>query len=554
MKTDLVAPIHSISHRMSFSWLVPVCYLLVSLGVFFRRQLSTGRVFGDRTDGLIEVTHLEHWNNVVSGWSWWNRTFYFYPSYDTIGYNDSYLAFGLIHAVFRQLGIGPFLASDLTDVLTKSLGFLFFYAAGKIVFQTGTNVTSACAAIFTLWSTSYANAYHQQLFSVSYEPIVFLAVFLFVRAAGAPGWRPYGCGAVLALLIGVWAMTAFYTLWFSAYFSFFLMLTSLVIYGRQSLVSVAGFIRVGWRHLMFYIGAQAVCLLPFWRVYHYTSQQTGGHSFDEVRTFLPSFLGILDTGAGSPTYLLTLGRLAHRWPQLLPNGEQVMGVCILTFCAFVALSIRSSTRHGCKNSVCLVATAVLVSWLCTIQIDGHTVWGLFYDWFPAAKAVRVISRYELFLSFPITLVIMLCVTELLRKTPSAKMRLSCVALLSVLVAEQYNTSYPVGLSVSGQDKWLAGIPAPPSECQSFYAVGSRKNEVLVSPGVDRSYGNNVDAMFLAEMIHLPTLNGMDSFTPRGWNLVGYRDADYTQRVLAFIRENRLSHVCALNLANNRWAQ
>ena len=45
----------------------------------------------------------------------WDRTAYFHPVPATLGYNDGYLAFGLLLAGFRALGADPFLAGELTN-------------------------------------------------------------------------------------------------------------------------------------------------------------------------------------------------------------------------------------------------------------------------------------------------------------------------------------------------------------------------------------------------------------------------------------------------------
>jgi len=53
------------SHR---DLIVALLLGVISTLIFFRVQITTnfGIVFGDRSDGMIEIAHLEHWTNVFS--------------------------------------------------------------------------------------------------------------------------------------------------------------------------------------------------------------------------------------------------------------------------------------------------------------------------------------------------------------------------------------------------------------------------------------------------------------------------------------------------------
>ena len=60
-------------------------------------------------------------------------------------------------------------------------------------------------------------------------------------------------------------------------------------------------------------------------------------------------------------------------------------------------------------------------------------------------------------------------------------------------------------------------------------------------------------MFLASYFSLPTVNGMATFTPAGWDLHSPLAPDYRARVLAYAdRMGTRQGLCALNLKQNRW--
>ena len=70
--------------------LLLIAALVLANLVFFRVPIFNGftRLWGDHFDGGIEATILEHWYNVVRGYSPWSQTEYFYPVSGTLGYND----------------------------------------------------------------------------------------------------------------------------------------------------------------------------------------------------------------------------------------------------------------------------------------------------------------------------------------------------------------------------------------------------------------------------------------------------------------------------------
>ncbi|GLQ66675.1 hypothetical protein GCM10007870_22600 [Gluconobacter kondonii] len=71
-------------------------------------------------------------------------------------------------------------------------------------------------------------------------------------------------------------------------------------------------------------------------------------------------------------------------------------------------------------------------------------------------------------------------------------------------------------------------------------------------GTDGVYGNNVDAMIIAEYFRLPTINGTDSFMPPGWNLNGYRYPDYKNKIDEYINKNNIKNICSLDLYRMVW--
>ena len=71
--------------RREWGWVALVW--LAAMFVAFRGPVLSGfdLGFSDRGDGIIEISLLEHWRNVLTGHSVWNRRIYFHPHPGTLG-------------------------------------------------------------------------------------------------------------------------------------------------------------------------------------------------------------------------------------------------------------------------------------------------------------------------------------------------------------------------------------------------------------------------------------------------------------------------------------
>jgi hypothetical protein len=91
------------------------------------------------------------------------------------------------------------------------------------------------------------------------------------------------------------------------------------------------------------------------------------------------------------------------------------------------------------------------------------------------------------------------------------------------------------------------IPEPPAACRAFFVLRPQP------PRNDAYYSHSVDAMMIAERFNLPTLNGLQTFVPKDWNLFGWSEPDYLDRVLAYARQNAvMDELCSLDIPTRRW--
>jgi hypothetical protein len=524
---------------------------------FFRFQIRNGGrlLNGDRYDGAIETAILEHWHNVLTGHASWSTTHYFFPAPNTLGYNDGYLLFGLVHAALRSwFGLDLFLSSEVVNAVLRAVAFVGFYLAARTLVRAPYVLSLLGAALFTLASNMFLHAYHAQLFAVGLVPVMALLAgaavraFLTDRPSALAGW-----GVLCALLFAAWLLTGYYMAWFFAFFACIAAVVYAASASRDELRAVAALARRQARAIAVVATSAAVFVAPFLWLYLPKARETGMHAYGVGAGYTPTVFDVLDIGSGS---LLWGGVLPAITQRLRPGGglfgEAGTGIPPLLLCAFLVAAIALIVRHraqsrGRPSLAYVVAAATLVTWLLCLRIGPFSAWWFVYHLVPGAQAVRVVARIQIFLMAPMILVVV-CWLASFR---SWRSRLALALLAPLLLLEEMNALPSLGLERPQELARLRAIGAPPAPCQAFF-VSSAREKGLYGKEVDARYSHNVDAMLVAETTHTPTINGFASFSPKGWDLSRPDEPDYRQRIAAYARAHDIRGLCELDLRALQW--
>lgn len=528
--------------------------LILVDAAFFRIQIGDGfsRVFGEPgADGIIEDALVEHWNNVIRGLSSWSEPDYFLPYRNTLGYNDGYFLYGMIGSVFRTIGFDPFLSSELVNVTIKTIGFIAFFAASRRMLKLSFGWSIFAAALFSLSHSSFLQAGHAQLLTVSFVPLLALLIWeslSHLRDADQRKLIAYGTAS--GALFAAWAFTAFYMAWFFVYMLVFFSIMMFLI-DRASFLDTIRFAMRERKAALAVIGAvTAIVLAPFLFIYLSIGHVTGMHRFHEVRAYLLGPTDIFNVGTGNLLFGSLYAKTMHLlYPApYLYRSEATTGftpiILILLVCAFVWLA-RGRERSSRPALLVAMALATIVTWIFCFHIRQITGWHPIYVLFPGAKGVRVISRYQTFLMAPVVALVVCYLAHLSRRTAKPVV----LAISALLLAGEIDLSTP-GMFDRKAEIAQTTVDAPPAECRSFFvtAMPDQVSDSLLLA----FYPHNVRAMMIAELDHIPTINGYATFRVPDWDF-GYPDRmDYTERVAAYAERHSLVGLCRLNLATKRW--
>ncbi len=515
---------------------------------------SFSTLLGERFDGFIELSILEHWYNVVRGLEQWSTTGYFYPHKDGLGYNDGFFLFGLVFAGFRALGVDPFLSSELVNVAMRIVAFASMEALLRRRVAGGGWALFG-AALFTIACNTSMRANHPQLLTVGLVPLFALLVWEAARAfARADRTAAVLLGCSAALLVGAWLLTAYYMAWFTVFYAAVYGAGACVTRPRQSL-AVLRSLRLGdGLVLAAPVLVLAIAVTPFLAAYLPKARETGMHPWQVTVPYLTDVLDPLFIGDDN---LIWSG--VNRWLRstLRPGepaySEHTTGFTPLLLLLFLYGSVKLWTWRGAAvRPLRLAVAASLAVWCLTLRVGDDSAWSYVHEWVPGARGLRIVVRYQLWLTAPVAIVATYTLSRIGRGWRTPGLRVLVAVGAGLLLLEQLVTAAPAALDRTTEIAWLRAIPPPPAACRAFFVSHARPG-VWQAPEVNALYSHNVDAMLLSEWFVLPTINGYSTFNPRDWDFAEPDRPDYRSRVSAYAAAHRVDGLCGLDLVTDTWA-
>ena len=530
--------------------------LTACLLIIYRYELANGfrLIPGDSHDSIIQAAILEHWHNVLLGRANWTDAGYFYPHKWTIAQTDAYFLIGLAYFPFRLLGFDPFLSAELTGLFIKPIGFIGAYILARKALKASFWWCLLAAVLFTLSNGMTSHSYRLQLSSVAFAPLLGWLVWETVDALLAGKAAKFRLlGALSGLLFGALCLTCLYIAWFFAFFTVFLLLALGLIHFRGQAAAPRSKPPRMYGSLVLVMGITLLALAPSVYMFLSKSQEVGVRSYHDALAFTVPVSEILQTGSNN----LSSGRLynsllSYLAPGYKPGNEySTTGFSIPLFILFVlgcALVLRTRRLQQEDSVLAAAVIATISTWLLVLNFWGWSGWYLVFSVFPGAKALRAVATYQIFLALP---VVIIAVRWLSRQGTRP---LISILLAGLLIACELNQPY-LRLNRNLELR-RASVTTPPAGCRVFYVSGwSGQEGIGESPyRMDDLYAHNVTAIFIAQELRIPTINGFASFNPPDWNFGFPNHPDYDQRVRAYAQQHEIKGLCKLDLNTKRWQE
>jgi len=517
---------------------------------------------GDITayDNTIQSSILEHWFNFFKGNTNWLDAGYFFPYSRTIAQTDGYFLAGVIYTPIRLLGFDSYLATEFVGLTLKVIGFFGTLILSQKLFKINLNYSLLISTLFTLNNAMTAHGYRIQLATVAFVPWLFLIHYETIKSYFEMNWSRFiKYGSFGSVFFGLWCITCFYMAWFYAFYLLILTFILILLY-RKKLSQFKNVYKASFKPVLVVSFFTIVSLVPFIYAYYPKSLETGTRVYEKISFTTLTPENLFQLGESNKFYTPIFNQLI----KLISPNYQVdnweyynMGISFIIFVLALLALIKYGSQKSKSLEISLLVAftlSAIFGMLSIIRIFGESPWQIIFEVIPGAKALSVTSTFMLLLSLPLYIASVYLISKL-----KIKMFI-LIPLVLVLIASEINDPL---LKVVRQEQIAMNVKVsnPPVECEVFYVGGWENQEKYygVWEWINNQYAHNVSAMMIAQMVNIPTINGMASFIPKDYDLVGPNGTafspnsqEYADKVQRYIEKYKIENICKLNLNDKKW--
>jgi hypothetical protein len=481
---------------------IPIALLLLGLSLLhypFLRGPGT-QIPGDSADAAFLHYVLEYEFQWLHGGfvhqSLWDAPF-FYPHANSLAYSEVLLGVLPFYGIWRLIGLDPAHSYQLWFVSLSVVNFVVLYEFLRKVMELR-RLPSALGAYFFAFASPRVNQLHASHAQLWAEFYVVLAMWFLIRFLQLRTGEPCGKAVLWLSLasaaIALQLISGFYFGWFTCFALLVALVLSLVHSGQRA----ALFARVR-RFWPAAIAATIVFIAiagPSFAHYRAAAQELNVQASGGSNLIMPTLGSWIYAGDNNLLYswirhFPRIARVAASWERANAVG---VGAGILVLAG--AFLLR---RHPVFRPVLLVSIMVLA--VSFTLPGGLTLWHYIYRFVPGAPAVRVVSRWGVFLLFPFSIALAGC----LDRTYGSR-GWSLVALLgAVVVLEQFNVVHHYDFQAF-QRRVLTYARQVKPECDAFLVSGVKRSVWDVAP-------LQVAAMWTQLVSGVPTMNGYSGNVP-----------------------------------------
>ncbi|HEX5873894.1 MAG TPA: DUF4214 domain-containing protein [Pyrinomonadaceae bacterium] len=499
---------------------------LLGLWLFHIPQFASNfdKFPGDRGDARLVVYLMEHWYQVFQGMANWRSPSMFYPAEGTIGYADLMLGLGIVHSVFRALGLGMFEAAEATIILLNFLNYLVCFILLNRVLKLNLLASIAGAAFFAFNNPKLVQLGHTQLQPLLFLPLAVIGVVLFVQKRDTLSQKQaFGLMTLSGISLALQLMTGFYTGWFFIFWSGLFLILALLFKTTRSVI--VDQVKRFWPALLGALGVFLVALIPFVIAYLPIVRSVGGRPYHEIVGFIPVRWSLLLMSDRNYLWGTISENILTKHPLHL---ELQIAIGLIPSLAWLALTLIAiwfmirSTRYKLKPAhlfLVLMIVATSLVYLLGMRYWDFSPWKFVHAFVPGAQAIRAVSRYALVMALPMAIgfaFLIHFIFERIAQSPSPR-RIVLSAFLVLIsgfgLFEQFAAPQGFdGFSIKAENEYLNRLAhSLPDNCSSFYVAA--KTTALHS-----QFEYHVDAALVSAIKGVPTLNGYSGQLPMNWHL------------------------------------
>jgi hypothetical protein len=476
--------------------------LLFAAGMYLTALSVMGpgleKVIGDMADSRLNNYFLENGHAFITGKTdnYWTAPF-MYPETDVITYSDNLLGTLPLYSFFRIVGCDVETAYQLWILVLFTLNFF----AALFVFRkfSGSPAIAAIGAYIFAFGLPLAagQIYHAQVFPRFMVPLVLYWLLRFFKTQDLR----YAAFTFFGIA---------YQFYCGLYLGFLLSLAVMIVF----LVKAAQFKKFklwlksfsGKKTIMFFvlIALSLFSLVPLLYPYYQRMLISGSPSYETVKEYIPHPASYFFTWKGTLfwNFLTATDKTIPNWYNhlLFPGG-----IAMFCFLLFPYLLYKKSEKLPGESKTIFISLSLLI--LVTLQFYGYSLYRIVYV-IPGFSSVRSVGRViniELFY-FAAIVVVSLTLLE------GSKYFRQILVFISILCIADHYLSPPVigAYSKAVSRERIEAIK------DKLIAADYRKYSAFAFVPKDKTGSSDyiqLDAMFAAQELNFPTVNGYTATAP-----------------------------------------
>lgn len=490
---------------------------LLGVTSLFWATLFQGKLVGDLLDARFTVVINDHWyQTLVGNHSFSNLNFYF-PSGNQLGYSDAFFTTGVISIPFRIFGATAIQSWTYANILVVIVCLFFACKFFGVVLRNRT-----FAALLTLLiASSYpfiAQMGHLQ--TVGYL-MAFPLVFYLFQAYQNPSKIVLNT-FISILLIQVLALTSWYAFVFVCAMGLILSGLSVLFFGvkesQEKILSAFGNLKKNLRETSkvnkALMSFAAIPLPLLWiGIYSVGFGKVTNKSYGEFVFYAPRWGDLFNSANQSWGIQKYFNDLTQQ--SIVGSFERALGITPMLFLIaliLVFILILPSTTLKPANrkfASVLVSASVIPSLILVTDEAGHSLWRFLWAYIEPIRSIRVPFRISVFTTWILLFAIFFAFT---------KLKVKKLYVFGVFIFILLDTWRPIPstwteteeLSSSGR---IVINTLAEKKCGYFFLNPSLSN---VAPWITQ-----VEAMTIANLTGIPTVNGYSGNWPDGWPIQEY---------------------------------
>ena len=488
--------------------------------LFTYRTIFAGKLYGEPFDSRLMISIHEHW------WYWFNgttqlrNTQFFYPFEKALGYSDSFLVQGIIYSLFR------FVSLDIPSSWVFTTTFLLIVGNFGWIFVAKTFLKKFVTQIFfvitTISSLSFVSYFTLNPNFVGYTYLSWFLLFYYQIIYEKNLIKKSRKIWLFVISITIYALSC----WYAAFFLILIILLHNIFSFIRFKKLAINLFKFNFKHFLIFSPILGFFIWLFIYIYVLVSNQPY-RPVAEMLGYSPKLNNLINAGRFNDSNLNgAIFKEIYFAINQANTAESSFGIGIFSIILIFVLSFIYFRQHSLDLYEIIWIFSITIPYLIFLNINGFSIFSLFYESVPGLNSIRYPNRYIIILGYFIIFIIFLMLDRISFKGHKYKTFAITFLFMSLVFLDQVRSPFQGWERNNLINKELfAQISEIKENCEYFY---------YDYPG--GWWYDQIEAMTFSMQIGIPTVNGYSGAFPPNYPTESFYSEKMPKEIFKWINK------------------